>query len=224
MELLDRIKFISKVFLGILIFAVFTQMFVIFENLRGDSVNANFNYYNFVILDKSENFSYLNKKKDKMYAESADTDFFQQFELIYDLNTFVKPKPVHRIVKYSPKEFEMMTYTVELEAHEKSLKHKELVAQVIVNRLYHPNFKENTLEKILKAKRQFAGMKNYYSRKFAPDADTLSACKNALNGRLDIPENLLYFYNRAKSKAKYHKFFESKDLTYELEGHRFFTE
>jgi N-acetylmuramoyl-L-alanine amidase len=117
------------------------------------------------------------------------------------------------------KEFMMIAYTVEQEAHDLSLQHKTEIANVILNRVHHDHFPDN-VKGVLTQKNQFDGFKNYLTKKHKPTAETILAVKKSLRTRRN---NLLFFYNR--ERAGHRPFFENnKKLSFvkEIEGHRFF--
>ena len=117
------------------------------------------------------------------------------------------------------KEFMMIAYTVEQEAHDLSLQHKTEIANVILNRVHHNHF-PNNVKGVLTQKNQFDGFKNYLTKKHKPTAETILAVKKSLRTRRN---NLLFFYNR--ERAGHRPFFENnKKLSFvkEVEGHRFF--
>lgn len=119
----------------------------------------------------------------------------------------------------SAKEFMMIAYTVEQEAHDLSLHHKTEIANVILNRVHHDHF-PNNVKGVLTQKNQFDGFKNYLTKKHKPTAETILAVKKSLRTRRN---NLLFFYNR--ERAGHRPFFENnKKLSFvkEIEGHRFF--
>lgn len=126
-------------------------------------------------------------------------------------------------IKVSKTEFRMFLYTVEMEAHDLSLEHKQAVAKVIVNRLKHKNFNYKSIKEVVQAKNQFNGYKNYKRQKFHPNLDTFIACRQALDDALPhLNDDMIYFYNPKISAKKHARFFEKKELAMTLNGHRFF--
>ncbi len=126
-------------------------------------------------------------------------------------------------IKVSKTEFRMFLYTVEMEAHDLSLEHKQAVAKVIVNRLKHKNFNYKSIKEVVQAKNQFNGYKNYKRQKFHPNVDTFIACRQALEDALPhLNDDMIYFYNPKISAKKHARFFEKKELAMTLDGHRFF--
>lgn len=126
-------------------------------------------------------------------------------------------------IKVSKTEFRMFAYTVEMEAHDLSLEHKQAVAKVIVNRLKHKNFNYKSIKEVVQAKNQFNGYKNYKRQKFHPNLDTFIACKQALDDALPhLNDDMIYFYNPKISAKRHARFFEKKELAMTLDGHRFF--
>ena len=126
-------------------------------------------------------------------------------------------------IKVSKTEFRMFLYTVEMEAHDLSLEHKQAVAKVIVNRLKHKNFNYKSIKEVVQAKNQFNGYKNYKRQKFHPNLDTFIACRQALDDAFPhLNDDMIYFYNPKISAKKHARFFEKKELAMTLNGHRFF--
>jgi N-acetylmuramoyl-L-alanine amidase len=125
-------------------------------------------------------------------------------------------------IKISREDFNKLAYTVEQEAHDLSYEHKELVAQVILNRVYHEKF-PNSISGVLTQKNQFQGYINYKTKKFKPTYETILACKKVLKN--NYYNNILFFYNRDIAHPKHRQFFEhNKKLTHvrTIDGHSFF--
>lgn len=125
-------------------------------------------------------------------------------------------------VPCSNEEIELMEYIVEMEAHDLSYKHKEIIACVIVNRVYS-NLFPNTINDVIKARNQFPSIYNYYNKKFHPNQDTKKAVYNVLTGKVDrfnVSKDAVFFYN--PSVCGVNSWFESRELVLEMDGHRFF--
>lgn len=172
-------------------------------------------------------FSYLTCKayhEQKLYApnyvsSTKETQKERYSEIIKSIQNY-KPK---KIIKVSKTEMKMFMYTVEMEAHDLTLEHKQAIAKVIVNRLNHDKFKYKTIKEVLSAKKQFNGFRNFKLQKFHPNLDTFIACKQALSDSLrHLDDDMVYFYNPSKSAKKVHNFFEKKQFAMEMDGHRFF--
>lgn len=172
-------------------------------------------------------FSYLTCKayhEQKLYAPNyvsytKETQKTQCSEIIKNIQNY-KPK---KIIKVSKTEMRMFLYTVEMEAHDLSLEHKQAVAKVIVNRLNHAKFKHKNIKEVLSAKKQFNGFRNFKLQKFHPNLDTFIACQQALSDSLShLDDDMVYFYNPSKTAKKMQSFFEKKHLAMEMDGHRFF--
>lgn len=159
--------------------------------------------------------NYISKNFDKEY---------QNLDLIKSYNEFKKSQSLQKHkISVSKTELKMFMYTVEMEAHDLSLEHKQAVAKVIVNRLNHKDFNYRNIKEVLSAKKQFSGFKNYKRQKFHPNLDTFIACKQALNDELKhLSDDMIYFYNPKKSSKTVHSFFEKKQLAMIMDGHRFF--
>lgn len=125
-------------------------------------------------------------------------------------------------VPCSNEEIELMEYIVEMEAHDLSYKHKEIIACVIVNRVYS-NLFPNTINDVIKARNQFPSIYNYYNKKFHPNQDTKKAVYNVLTGKVDrfnVSKGAVFFYS--PSVCGVNSWFESRELVLEMDGHRFF--
>ena len=125
-------------------------------------------------------------------------------------------------VPCSDEEIELMEYIVEMEAHDLSYKHKEIIACVIVNRVYS-NLFPNTINDVIKERNQFPSIYNYYNKKFHPNQDTKKAVYNVLTGKVDrfnVSKDAVFFYN--PSVCGVNSWFESRELVLEMDGHRFF--
>lgn len=141
----------------------------------------------------------------------------------------IKKKNIYKVddtvvyqVPCSSKELELMEYVVEMEAHDLSYKHKELIACVIVNRVCSKLF-PNTIKDVITERNQFPSIYNYYNKKFHPNQDTKKAVYNVLTGRVNrymVSKDAVFFYN--PSICGSNNFFENRELVLEMDGHRFF--
>lgn len=119
-------------------------------------------------------------------------------------------------------EVEMMEYVIERETSG-SLKHKKIIAELILNRVIDDGLGD-TVKEVLTRPRQFTTISNYYTKKRKPDSETKQAVYEVLRGIGEFRSNgALYFYDPQYADPKNAKWFE-EDLTfcYEIEGHRFF--
>lgn len=128
-----------------------------------------------------------------------------------------------RACAFTDEEVTMMEYIIQQEVRGASLKHKRIIANVIVNRVNSDSFPD-TVEGVLFQKGQFTSAQNYYNRKYPPDEDTKRAVQEVLNRRCeDLSQGALYFYAPRWTAEKTASWFENKlDYLFELEGHRFF--
>lgn len=128
-----------------------------------------------------------------------------------------------RACAFTDEEVTMMEYIIQQEVRGASLKHKRVIANVIVNRVNSDSFPD-TVEGVLFQKGQFTSAQNYYNRKYPPDEDTKQAVQEVLNRRCeDLSQGALYFYAPRWTAEKTASWFENKlDYLFELEGHRFF--
>lgn len=123
---------------------------------------------------------------------------------------------------YTDEEAEMMAWIVQQEVGGGSLRHKQAVAEVIVNRVRSSRF-PNTITEVLLAPGQFCSVTNWYQRVNMPDADTFRAVRQVLAGTAaPVAGGAVFFYAPRWTGAKTAAWFESLPLTLELEGHRFF--
>lgn len=167
------------------------------------------------------NYVYAPNYVSKFDKEYQHLDILKEFREFKEFNESKKSQK--NKVSVSSTELKMFLYTVEMEAHDLSLEHKQAIAKVIVNRLNHKDFNYKSIKDVLSAKKQFNGYKNYKRQKFHPNIDTFIACQQALNDNLKhLSDDMIYFYNPKKSAKKVHSFFEKKQLAMSMDGHRFF--
>lgn len=126
-------------------------------------------------------------------------------------------------VSYTSTEQEMLTYIVQQEAGGLSLAHKQIIAQVIVNRVQSSAFPD-TIYDVLTQKNQFSSLSNWYSKKNAPDTDTIQAVQDVLDGRYDDQTmGATFFYAPKWASQKSASWFENRlEYLFTLDGHRFF--
>ncbi|MEG2597365.1 MAG: cell wall hydrolase [Oscillospiraceae bacterium] len=130
---------------------------------------------------------------------------------------------VNSVVECTREESEMMAYIIQQEVRGATLKHKRILANIIVNRVKSDAF-PNTIEDVIFQKNQFTSTQNYYSHTYKPDANTRQAVKEVLSGSCeDLSQGALYFYAPKWTKSKIASWFENRlTFLFELEGHRFF--
>lgn len=128
-----------------------------------------------------------------------------------------------RACSFTSEEVTMMEYIIQQEVRGASLKHKRIIANVIVNRVNSDTFPD-TIEGVLFQKGQFTSAQNYYNRKYPPDEDTKRAVREVLNRQCDdLSQGALFFYAPRWTGQKTASWFENElDYLFELEGHRFF--
>lgn len=126
-------------------------------------------------------------------------------------------------IGYTAVEQEMLGYIVQQEAGGYSLEHKQVIAQVVVNRVRSDQFPD-TITGVLTQKNQFSSLSNWYSKKNKPDTDTLQAVENVLSGSCqDITMGATFFYAPQWAGRSAASWFEnSLDYLFTLDGHRFF--
>lgn len=133
---------------------------------------------------------------------------------------FTELKP---ICLYKKDEFELLEYVIQEEVRGASLKHKRIIANVILNRVRSDDFPDNVHDVIFQ-KGQFTSVRNCKEKNFTPDKTTKQAVYEVLHNNCeDLSQGALYFYAPRWTDEKTAKWFE-ENLTFlfELEGHRFF--
>ncbi len=119
-------------------------------------------------------------------------------------------------------EVDMMECVIQRET-DGTLKHRKIIAELILNRVADSHF-PNSVKEVLTAPRQFTTIKNYYTKKRPPDEVTKQAVREVLTGIGEYNSNgATYFYDPVYANPTSAKWFED-DLTFcfALEGHRFF--
>lgn len=98
--------------------------------------------------------------------------------------------------------------------------HKQMVAEVIMNRVRSPLF-PNTVVGVITQSGQFDDVENYWTQR-KPDQSVYDAVRKAMAGS-NVAKGALYFYAPAWTSSANAEWFETK-LTFitEIEGHRFF--
>lgn len=124
---------------------------------------------------------------------------------------------------YTEEEQKMMEYIIQQEVRGATIKHKRIIAQVIINRVKSDKF-PNTITDVILQKGQFSSVDNYYNHTYEPDDDTKQAVKEVLNNECeDLSNGALFFYSPRWASKKSANYFEnSLTFLFELEGHRFF--
>ncbi len=96
--------------------------------------------------------------------------------------------------KYTAQEIEMIQYVVQNEAGYMSKRHKQIITEVILNRVKSKKF-PNTIKGVLCQKGQFTSWVNYLNKVKKPTTATKNAVVSALSGEVDgISKGALYFY------------------------------
>ena len=124
---------------------------------------------------------------------------------------------------YTEEEQEMMEYIIQQEVRGASLRHKRIIAQVIVNRVKSDKF-PNTISEVILQENQFSSVDNYYNHTYEPDEDTKQAVREVLNNECeDLSQEALFFYSPRWASSSAASYFENNlTFLFELEGHRFF--
>jgi len=125
---------------------------------------------------------------------------------------------------YQPtqEEYEMLLYCVDHETRSGSLKHRILIAEVVMNRVLGPKF-GSTMKEILTKKGQFDVMVHWESRgDWVPKEDTVTAVNMVLSGVApDYADGAVYFCN-PYIVGEGNWFDRTLQVICEIEGHRFY--
>lgn len=142
---------------------------------------------------------------------------------VSEVEEIVEEEKTEPVVSYTEEEVRMMECIIQQEVRGATLKHKRIIANVILNRVKSEKFPD-TISKVILQKNQFSSVGNYYNCKYEPDDDTITAVREVLNGECeDLSNGALFFYSprwASKSAASY--FENNLEFLFELEGHRFF--
>ena len=124
---------------------------------------------------------------------------------------------------WTEEEKKMMEYIIQQEVRGATLKHKRIIAQVIVNRVKSDKFPD-TISEVILQENQFSSVDNYYNHTYEPDEDTRQAVREVLNGDCeDLSQGALFFYSPRWASQSASNYFENNlTFLFELEGHRFF--
>lgn len=123
-------------------------------------------------------------------------------------------------VSGSESDIDLLARVVSREIGGGSSLHKQMVAEVILNRVRSPLF-PNTIRGVIEQAGQFDNVENYWTQR-PPEQSTYDAVKKAMAGS-NVANGALYFYAPAWTSSANAKWFETS-LTFitEIEGHRFF--
>ena len=134
--------------------------------------------------------------------------------------------PEEKVFPYfvNEEEYKMLCWCVEGEGRGKSVLHREIITQVIFNRVFSDRF-PNTIKEVVLSPRQFNAMDWYnpdYFDTFVTDR-TFEAVDAVLNMEVDdVSQGALYFCN--PNTAASVDWFESRlRRLFDLENHRFYT-
>lgn len=123
-------------------------------------------------------------------------------------------------VESNESDLELLARLVNREIGGGSFVHKQMVAEVVLNRVKSPLF-PNTIKGVIEQSGQFDDVENYWTQR-KPEPSTYEAVKKAMAGS-NVSKGALYFYAPAWTSASNAEWFETS-LTFitEIEGHRFF--
>ena len=80
---------------------------------------------------------------------------------------------------WTDEEEEMMCWIIQQEVRGATIKHKRIIANIILNRVKDERF-PNTIKEALESKNQFTSINNWYNRIYEPDEDTREAVHDVL--------------------------------------------
>jgi N-acetylmuramoyl-L-alanine amidase len=129
------------------------------------------------------------------------------------------------IVDFTIEELDMLCYVVEREAHDGSFEHKQIITQIILNRVLSDDpIYPKTIKGVLHQKNQFNTISNYYDKTVPPTMETIQSVYEVLQGKnIDVTCNAIYFYSPKYASDEAAKWFETNcTYLFEFEGHRFF--
>lgn len=154
-------------------------------------------------------------------VEVYDSDKNSEDDISVGETEIIESKSV--VPWYTEEEQKMMEYIIQQEVRGATIKHKRIIAQVIINRVKSDKF-PNTITDVILQKGQFSSVGNYYNHTYEPDDDTKQAVKEVLNNECeDLSNGALFFYSPRWASKKSANYFEnSLTFLFELEGHRFF--
>ena len=107
----------------------------------------------------------------------------------------------NNLSKFTYGEWRMLATTTDYEAHGCGLEHKEYVCQVVLNRCKDERFNDNIYDNLIRPNQYNTIYVNpYYSDIRAKDhpelwEESLLAAKNAMMGKVDMPENVIFQSN-----------------------------
>lgn len=132
---------------------------------------------------------------------------------------------VQRVIDLSSKDIEMLQRIVEAEATGEDSKGKELVANVILNRVNDDHF-PNSIEGVIFQKDgntyQFSPIRDDRYWSVVVTQDTIAAVENVMQGK-DDSQGALYFSARARASSSSMKWFDNNlEFLFKYGGHEFF--
>jgi N-acetylmuramoyl-L-alanine amidase len=173
----------------------------------------------------------------KSYLGSAeDWDIIQEYnDNINPLSLPIGGKlkiPTDGVVKQSPQnptqvskqepvsvtdnEFYLLARIINAEAGNQPYDGMIAVGNVVLNRVESPNF-PNSIQSVIYQKGQFSPVANGAINK-KPNAKSLKAAKEVLNGKRVVPSNVLYFYNPNTATSRW---IFTREVVIQIGGHAF---
>ena len=125
-------------------------------------------------------------------------------------------------VQYTKEEYDMLCAVVMREAGGCSLKTKQIVASIAINRVRSAQF-PNTIKEVLSQPNQFNSISNYYTNERPADSATKFVVLYVLKSGLDFSNGAVFYYApKYMTNQSTVDWFESKNFLFEFEGQRFF--
>lgn len=128
----------------------------------------------------------------RIQENSEANTLLGQLEIVKDL--IDKPLPNKEAMDMDPEDIEMLEKIVMAESGAEPYLGQIAVTNVILNRLNSSRY-PSTLKGVIFQKSQFSPVKNGVIRGWPPNESVKKAVAEALNGRVIVPEDTLYFVN-----------------------------
>lgn len=218
-----RFKNIEKILISIFLIS----SIIVYKDCRNDSTyqveKPNIRQTNYARAYNVESSELKEYEVKESSVEVYDSDKNSEDNISVGETENLKTEVEEITLWYTEEEQKMMEYIIQQEVRGATLKHKRIIAQVIVNRVKSEKFPDTITEVIL-AKNQFSSVSNYYNHTYEPDEDTKQAVKEVLNNECeDLSNGALFFYSPKWANKKSANYFENNlTFLFELEGHRFF--
>lgn len=132
------------------------------------------------------------------------------------------PQTAIPVKGYTDKEVEMICSVVMRETGYGDVLSKQLVTNVIRNRVRSDKF-PNTVEEVLTAQDQFPTIVNWYTKEWPVTPETrIAVCYTLMNDSVDVSNGAVYFYATYLSDPSIVTWFEQQTFCIEHYGQRYF--